>query len=66
MQCPLIHPDFTDLRALARQCRAAKCDYIESVWDTDYLPDNCVLLVAAMLEVDADDEGLTGEKMEVV
>ena len=54
MICPLTDEQTSKaleepLKQLISKCREAKCFFVDSDHDTDYLPSNCVLIVVAML-----------------
>lgn len=46
--CPLTTGRPFDIEALIPMCREARCPFVDSEWDSDELPANCTLLVAAL------------------
>jgi len=53
-ECPIMEKFnnqhiWRDIHKLVPECRKAKCWYVDSEHDSEYLPSGCVLLVAALL-----------------
>jgi len=53
MDCPLTDEQTEDIHQplpqLIRNCRRARCGFVDSDHDTDRLPGGCILLVVALL-----------------
>ena len=58
--CPLPYEVKTDLHqgvtSLIPKCREIGCPFIDSNYDSDYLPGGCVLFVVALLDPDRTKE----------